>query len=96
MHNATEKNCLPRGLLWRVGPLPRELGNFENRQLGVMLGICKNDARLGATTLPEKFNDDVLILLATQGKREPAANGGRPNVRAGSAFHQVALRHESV
>jgi hypothetical protein len=41
-------------------------------------------------------NDDVLILLAMQGKREPAANGERPNVRAGSAFYQVASRHEQA
>jgi hypothetical protein len=72
------------------------VSNFEDRHLSAMREICKNNVRLGATFVPEKFDGDLLIFAEMQDKRESPANAGRPYVRGRISVHQVASRHERM
>ena len=80
-------------LLRRKGDV---LSNLEDRHLSVMLEIYKNNVRLAATFVPERFDGDLLIFVATQDKTEPPTDAWRPYVRGQISVHQVASRHERM
>ena len=80
-------------LLRRKGDI---LSNLEDRHLSVMLEIYKNNVRLAATFVPERFDGDLLIFVATQDRTEPPTDAWRPYVRGQIRVHQVASRHERM
>jgi nonribosomal peptide synthetase DhbF len=77
-------------LLLRAGHV---LSNLEDRHLSAMLEIYKNNVRLAATFVPERFDGDLLIFVATQAKTEPSTDAWRPYVRGQIRVHQVASPH---
>jgi nonribosomal peptide synthetase DhbF len=80
-------------LLRRKGDI---LSNLEDRHLSAMLEIQKNNGHLAATFVPKRFDGDLLIIAATQDKREPPTDAWRPYVRGQIRVHQVACRHERM
>jgi amino acid adenylation domain-containing protein len=80
-------------LLRRKGDV---LSNLEDRHLSAMLEIHKNNVRLAATFVPERFDGDLLIFVATQDNSEPPTDAWRPYVRGQIRVHQVASRHERM
>jgi nonribosomal peptide synthetase DhbF len=72
------------------------LSNLEDRHLSAMLEIYRYNVRLAATFVPERFDGDLLIFVATQDKAEPPADAWRPYVRGQIRVHQVASRHERM
>jgi nonribosomal peptide synthetase DhbF len=82
-----------RELLRRKGDI---LSNLEDRHLSAMLEIQKNNGHLAATFVPKRFDGDLLIIAATQDKREPPTDAWRPYVRGQIRVHQVACRHEQM
>jgi thioesterase domain-containing protein len=61
-----------------------------------VLKIHKNNIRLAASFVPERFNGDLLIFVATQDKSEPPTDAWRPYVRGQIRVHHVASRHEGM
>jgi amino acid adenylation domain-containing protein len=80
-------------LLRRKGDV---LSNLEDRHLNAVLKIHKNNIRLAASFVPERFNGDLLIFVATQNKSEPPTDAWRPYVRGQIRVHHVASRHEGM
>ena len=78
-------------LLRRKGDV---LSDLEDRHLSAMLEIHKNNIRLAATFVPERFDGDLLIFVATQDKSEPPTDAWRPSGQI--RVHQVASRYERI
>jgi nonribosomal peptide synthetase DhbF len=80
-------------LLRRKGDV---LYNLEDRHLSAMLEIHKNNVRLAASFVPERFDGDLLIFVSTQDKSEPPTDAWRPYVHGQIRVHQVACRHNQM
>ena len=59
-----------------------------------MLEIYKNNIRLAAPFVPERFDGDLLIFVATRDKSEPPTDAWRLSGQI--RVHQVASRHEGM
>jgi nonribosomal peptide synthetase DhbF len=80
-------------MLFRNGHV---LANLDDRHLSTVLEICKNNAHLAATFVPEKFDGDLLIFVATQADSKPPTDAWRPYVGGQITIHPVACRHEQM
>jgi thioesterase domain-containing protein len=67
--------------------------SLEDRHLSAMLEFYKNSVRPAVTFVPERFDGDLLILVATRDKTEPPTDAWRPYVRRRIRVHQVASPH---
>jgi nonribosomal peptide synthetase DhbF len=69
------------------------LSNLEDWHLSAMLEIYKNDVRLAATFVPERFDGDLLIFAAVEDNPMPRTTAWKPHVRGQITVHQIACRH---
>jgi len=80
-------------ILFRDG---HALSYLEERHLNSMLEIYKNNVHLACTFVPESFDDDLLIFVATQTESKPRTEAWRPYVRGQIRIHPIACRHEQM
>jgi nonribosomal peptide synthetase DhbF len=80
-------------LLLRDGHI---LSDLEDWHISAMLEIYKNNIRLAATFVPERFDGDLLLFVATEAASEPPTDAWRPYVRGQIAIHRVACQHKQM
>jgi nonribosomal peptide synthetase DhbF len=72
------------------------LANFVEKNFNSVVEIYKNNVHLLRAFVPESFDGDLLIFVATQTESKPGTDAWQPYVRGQIKIHHIACRHDQM
>jgi MbtH protein len=70
--------------------------NLDDDHLRAIPRLFRNNVRLAASFVPEKFDGDLLFFAAVESSPAPPTDGWRPYVRGQITIRQIDCRHEHM
>jgi nonribosomal peptide synthetase DhbF len=77
-------------ILRKAGDL---LSNLEEHQVAAILQVMRHNIRLATSFRPQRFDGDMLLLVATQDDTPPSPDSWKPYVSGKIAVHEIECEH---